>query len=55
MFMDIVLMGKCTEVWVLGNTISSGMATEIEKAGKRRQMVRYFNAGFEEVDSLWVK
>jgi hypothetical protein len=25
-FMDIVLMGKCSEVWVLGNTISSGMA-----------------------------
>jgi len=55
LFMDIVLMGKCTEVWVLGNTMSRGMETEIEKAEKRRQTVRYFNAGFEEVDSLWVK
>ena len=52
MFMDIVLMGKCTEVWVLGDTISSGMAIEIEKAGKRRQTIRYFNARFEEVEGL---
>ena len=33
-FMDIVLIGKCSEVWVLGNTISSGMAREIEVAKK---------------------
>ena len=52
LFMDIVLMGKCSQVWVLGNTISSGMATEIEKAKKRRQTVRYFNAGYEEVEDL---
>lgn len=52
LFMDIVLMGKCSEVWVLGNSISSGMATEIEKAKKRRQTVRYFNAGCEEVEDL---
>lgn len=52
LFMDIVLMGKCSEVWVLGNTISRGMAMEIEKAKKRRQTVRYFNAGYEEVEDL---
>jgi len=52
LFMDIVLMGKCSEVWVLGNTISRGMAMEIEKAKKRRQAVRYFNAGYEEVEDL---
>jgi hypothetical protein len=49
MFMDIVLMGKCSEVWVLGSTISSGMVREIEVAKKRRQNVRYFNEGYEEV------
>lgn len=48
-FMDIVLMGKCSEVWVLGSTISSGMVREIEVAKKRRQNVRYFNEGYEEV------
>jgi hypothetical protein len=51
-FMDIVLMGKCSEVWVLGNTISSGMAKEIEVAKKRRQTVRYFNPEYGEVESL---
>lgn len=52
MFMDIILMGKCSEVWVLGNSISAGMAVEIDKAKKRRQLVRYFNATYEEVNSL---
>jgi len=51
-FMDLVLMGKCEELWVLGDTISPGMEIEIDKAKKRRQRVRYFNAHFEEVDSL---
>ena len=51
-FMDIILMGKCQEVWVLGDVISNGMGIEIEKAKKRRQKVRYFNSKFEEVDSL---
>ena len=51
-FMDIILMGKCQEVWVLGDVISRGMSIEIEKAKKRRQLVRYFNKDFEEVESL---
>jgi hypothetical protein len=51
-FMDIILMGKCQEVWVLGDVISRGMSIEIEKAKKRRQPVRYFNKDFEEVDAL---
>lgn len=52
MFMDVVLMGKCHEVWVLGDTVSDGMGIEIEKAKRRRQPVRYFNSSFEEVESL---
>jgi len=52
LFMNIVLMGKCQELWVLGDEISAGMKIEIEKAKKRRQRVRYFNSRFEEVDSL---
>lgn len=51
-FMDIILMGKCQEVWVLGDVISRGMSIEIEKAKKRRQPVRYFNKYFEEVEAL---
>ncbi|CAM2862515.1 DUF4406 domain-containing protein [Erysipelothrix tonsillarum] len=51
-FMDIILMGKCQEVWVLGDVISRGMSIEIQKAKKRRQPVRYFNQYFEEVEIL---
>lgn len=51
-FMDIILMGKCQGVWVLGDVISRGMRIEIEKANKRRQTVRYFDKDFEEVESL---
>ena len=52
LFMDIVLQGKCQELWVLGDVISEGMSVEIETAKRRRQPVRYFNADFEEVDAL---
>ena len=52
LFFGNALMSKCAEVWVLGNTISSGMAKEIEKAKKRRQTVRYFSPVHEEVESL---
>nr|DAJ95809.1 MAG TPA: deoxyribosyltransferase [Caudoviricetes sp.] len=48
--MDIVLMGKCQEVWVLSERITPGMSAEIEKATKRRQVVRYFNSDFVEVE-----
>lgn len=51
-FMDIVLMGKCQEVWVLGNEITRGMGIEIEKAKKRRQKIRYFNSDFQEVENV---
>ncbi len=52
LFMDIVLLGKCSEMWVLGNTVSPGMQAEIEVAKRRRQPIRYFNRDFEEVESL---
>ena len=48
--MDIVLMGKCQEVWVLSERITSGMSAEIEKATKRRQTVRYLSNDFVEVE-----
>ena len=48
--MDIILMGKCQEVWVLSERITSGMSAEIEKATRRHQTVRYFNNDFVEVE-----
>ena len=51
-FMDVVLLGKCSELWVLGETVSAGMQTEIDVARKRRQPIRWFNSKFQEVESL---
>lgn len=50
--MDIVLMGKCKEVWVLVGRITDGMRAEIIKAKSRRQTVRYFTSNFVEVEHL---
>lgn len=48
--MDIILMGKCQEVWVLSERITEGMAAEIDKARRRHQTIRYFNRNFVEVE-----
>jgi len=49
LFMGMVLMSRCKEVWVFGSTISRGMAVEIEKAQQRGIPIRYFNTCCEEV------
>lgn len=49
LFIDMVIMGKCQEVWVFGNRISNGMAIEIAKARKRGQRVKYFGFNYKEV------
>lgn len=51
-FMDVVLLGKCSELWVLGETVSAGMQAEIDVVKKRRQPIRWFNSEFQEVESL---
>ena len=51
-FMDIVLLGKCKELWVLGSEITEGMRKEIDTAKRRRQPIHWFNDGFEEVKPL---
>ena len=49
MFMNMVLLGRCEQIWVFGSRISAGMAAEIEKAEKRNMPVRYFTENCEEV------
>ena len=49
MFMNMILLDKCSEIWVFGSVISSGMAKEINRAKKRKQLIRYFNDQLEEV------
>lgn len=49
MSMNMVLLGKCNEIWVFGDAISKGMAEEIAKAKKRKQLIRYFDDELQEV------
>lgn len=42
LFMDIVFLGKCQEVWVFGESLTDGMMRELEIAKRRRQTIRYF-------------
>lgn len=48
MFMDIVFLGRCEQLWVFGSTISSGMAAEIEKAKQKKMVIRYFTEDCKE-------
>ncbi len=45
----IILLGKCDELWVFGDTVSDGMKLEISKAKKRGIPIRYFHGKCEEV------
>lgn len=49
LFMGIVLMGKCKEIWVFGKYVSDGMKKEIAKAEKMGKIMRYFTEELEEV------
>lgn len=52
MFMNMVLLSKCEQLWVFGNTISQGMGQEIAKAEKRRMKIRYFDYELKEVEGF---
>lgn len=49
LFFGNVLMSKCTEVWVFGNNISTGMRAEIKRAKHRNYTIRYFSSQCKEV------
>ena len=49
LFMGSVLLGKCKEVWVFGDTMSGGMKIETAKAKKMGKVIRYFNEELEEI------
>ena len=42
LFMDMVFLSKCDELWVFGDKISSGMQAEIDKATRKNMKIRYF-------------
>ena len=43
MFFGLVLMSKCSEVWVFGDNVSTGMKTEIDFAQRKGYRVKYFD------------
>ncbi len=49
LFMDIVILTKCAELWVFGGVVSPGMAMEIRKAEARGMSIRCFTTECEEV------
>lgn len=49
LFMNLVLLSKCAELWVFGETISSGMSIEIEKARRKNQTIRWLTVNCKEV------
>ena len=48
MFMDMVLLTKCEQLWVFRNAVSEGMRREIEKAKKKHMTIRYFTEDLKE-------
>lgn len=50
LFMDMVLLGKCEELWVFGELVSEGMSAEIAKAKRKNMKIRYFTEECEEAD-----
>ena len=50
--MGFVFMGKCEEIWVFGDVISEGMASEIDKAKRMRKKIRYFTDDLQEKEGM---
>lgn len=49
LFFGNALMSKCSEVWVFGERISTGMESEIKRARWKNYRLRYFSESCEEV------
>ena len=49
-FMDLVLLGKCEQLWVFGGEVSDGMRREIGKAKQKNMKIRYFTEDMEETE-----
>ena len=49
-FMDLVLLGKCEQLWVFGGEVSDGMRREIGRAKQKNMTIRYFTEDMEETE-----
>ncbi len=50
MFMGIVLLTKCAQVWVFGERVSKGMKAELQKARCKGIPIRFFTEECTEVE-----
>lgn len=50
LFMDLVMLGKCPQIWVFGSQITEGMQREIDTAKRQQKIVRYFTEDMREVE-----
>lgn len=48
MSMNMAILGKCSELWVFGDTVTAGMAAEIEEAERLKMKIRYYTEDLEE-------
>lgn len=48
LYMDLVFLRRCDELWVFGQNITSGMQAEIDQARKLGMKIRYFTEKFKE-------
>ena len=49
MSMNMVMLGKCEQLWVFGENYSNGMKEELRKAKERKKKIRYFTEKMEEI------
>ena len=52
LFFGNALMSKCSEVWVFGDCVSSGMEGEIKRARWKNYRIRYFTEDCKEVTDV---
>ena len=50
MFMNLVLLSKCVQLWVFGSVRSEGMQQEIKWAKRRHMTIRHFTEELEEIE-----
>ena len=51
MEMDLVILGRCDELWVFGREWSEGMKAEIAEAVRRGMRIRHFSEECREVQT----
>mgnify|MGYP001159217978 FL=1 len=48
LYMDLVFLRRCDQLWVFGQNITSGMQAEIDQARMLGMKTRYFTESFKE-------